>query len=100
MPNTHGGPEPLEKHLEQGYRALSWSDGGASSGGDLKTEASTGDDRPIPPHPRVCRRRPTAVLHLISRLVLSVTTVVDAVSRQRLTAAPSLSACTLISLPR
>ena len=30
MPNTHGGPEPLEKHLEQGYRALSWSDGGVT----------------------------------------------------------------------
>ena len=31
---------------------------------------------------------------------LSVVTIVDAVSRQRLTAAPSLSACALISLPR
>ena len=30
----------------------------------------------------------------------SVVTIVDAVSRQRLTAAPSLSACTLISLSR
>ena len=30
MPNTHGGPEPLEKHLEQGYRALSWSDRGVT----------------------------------------------------------------------
>jgi anti-sigma factor RsiW len=30
MPNTHGGPEPLEKHLEQGYRALSWSDEGVT----------------------------------------------------------------------
>jgi hypothetical protein len=35
-----------------------------------------------------------------SRLALPVATVVDAVSRQRLTAAPSLSACALISLPR
>ena len=31
---------------------------------------------------------------------LSVITIVDAVSRQRLTAAPSLSACTLIFLPK
>jgi hypothetical protein len=31
---------------------------------------------------------------------LSVVIIVDAVSRQRLTAAPSLSACALISLPR
>ena len=31
---------------------------------------------------------------------LSVVTIVDAVSRQRLTAAPSLSACALISLPK
>ena len=31
---------------------------------------------------------------------LSGVTIVDAVSRQRLTAAPSLSACALISLPR
>src|SRR5262249_19433008 len=31
---------------------------------------------------------------------LSVVTIVDAVCRQRLTAAPSLSACALISLPR
>jgi anti-sigma factor RsiW len=30
MPNTRGGPEPLEKHLEQGYHALSWSDGGVT----------------------------------------------------------------------
>jgi hypothetical protein len=35
-----------------------------------------------------------------SRLALSVATVIDAVSRQRLTAAPSLSACALISLLR
>ena len=56
-----------------------------------------------------------AVLHLIAAIdphlspevdkpwasySLSVATVVDAVSRQRLTAAPSLSACALISLPR
>jgi anti-sigma factor RsiW len=27
MPNTRGGPEPLERHSEQGYLALSWSDG-------------------------------------------------------------------------
>jgi anti-sigma factor RsiW len=27
MPNTRGEPEPLKKHLEQGYLALSWSDG-------------------------------------------------------------------------
>jgi anti-sigma factor RsiW len=26
MPNTHGEPKPLEKYLEQGYLALSWSD--------------------------------------------------------------------------
>ncbi len=31
---------------------------------------------------------------------LSAVTIVDAVSRQRLTAAPSLSACALISLPQ
>ena len=30
MPNTRGGPEPLEKHLEQGYLALSWSDEGVT----------------------------------------------------------------------
>jgi hypothetical protein len=35
-----------------------------------------------------------------SRPVLSVAPIVDAVSRQRLTAAPSLSACALFSLPR
>jgi hypothetical protein len=35
-----------------------------------------------------------------SWLALSVVTIFDAVSRQRLTAAPSLSACALISLPR
>jgi anti-sigma factor RsiW len=28
MPNTRGGPGPLERHLEQGYLALSWSDEG------------------------------------------------------------------------
>jgi anti-sigma factor RsiW len=30
MPNTRGGPQPLEKHLEQGYLALSWSDKGVT----------------------------------------------------------------------
>jgi anti-sigma factor RsiW len=30
MPNTRGGPEPLERHLEQGYLALSWSDAGVT----------------------------------------------------------------------
>ena len=30
MSNTGGGPEPLKKHLEQGYLALSWSDAGVT----------------------------------------------------------------------
>ena len=30
MSNTGGEPEPLEKHLEQGYLALSWSDAGVT----------------------------------------------------------------------
>jgi anti-sigma factor RsiW len=30
MPNTRGRPEPLERHLEQGYLALSWSEAGVT----------------------------------------------------------------------
>ena len=30
MPNAHGEPQPLEKHLTEGYLALSWSDEGAT----------------------------------------------------------------------
>jgi anti-sigma factor RsiW len=30
MPNTRGRPEPLQRHLEQGYLALSWSDAGVT----------------------------------------------------------------------
>ena len=30
MSNTGGGPEPLKRHLEQGYLALSWSDAGVT----------------------------------------------------------------------
>jgi len=30
MLNARGGAEPLEKHLEQGYLALSWSDAGVT----------------------------------------------------------------------
>jgi hypothetical protein len=40
------------------------------------------------------------LLGLYSWPALSVVTIVDAVSRQRLTAVPSLSACALTSLPR
>jgi anti-sigma factor RsiW len=30
MPNTQDAPEPVTSHSEQGYRALSWSDGGVT----------------------------------------------------------------------
>jgi len=30
MPNTRGSPAPLTSHSEQGYHALSWSDGGVT----------------------------------------------------------------------
>jgi anti-sigma factor RsiW len=30
MPNMRGGPQPLQRHLEQGYLALSWSDTGVT----------------------------------------------------------------------